>query len=496
MQQVSSDVSKFIHEVQSLDINWDKGDKLSDDIDTKITESIGKIDKVESALKQLQKQNNADQSPGVSAVKENVKKRLDQLAGELQEKNPESLDAIDQAMADLQQEMDKLNNEGDSSENRQQKIENALGQLEVLKQALQEVQQNSGDIKEFIKDKKGQVNDDLTNIKGVADNTNNRIGDFVNEFNQNIEPTLRKEVSSAKQTLNKARGMLVEVQDTIPEVERLLGSTKKNLGDGQDILKYTLNQYPYVHSKITELADKIRDIQKETDLNDIIQLLENDPAAEKSFFQQPVKLSENKLFPIANYGTGMTPFYTVLAIWVGALLLISLLATDVHDRETAYKTHEVYFGRLFTFITIGLLQTIVVLLGDIFIVGVDVREIGWFILFGVITSLIFITIVYTLVSLFGDTGKAVAIIFLVLQIAGAGGTYPVALLPHFFQVINPFLPFTHAIGLMREAVGGIVWARVYHDLLFLVGTGIIFLLLGGFLKAPLNKQTDKMTKKI
>lgn len=495
VQKVSADVSKFVNDIQSLDINWDKGEQLSNDIQNKITDGIKKIDRIENALQELQKQNNADQSPGVSQVKDNVQDRLDRLAEELEGKYPGSTDAINQTMADLQKEMEKLNNGKDSAGNRQKKIENVLGQLEVLKQALQEVQQNSGELKGFVKDKKQQVDEDLTKIKDVADNTNNRIGDFVNEYNNKIEPTIRKEVASAKNTLTKARGMLVEVQQTIPEVERLLGSSKKNLGDGEEVLKYTLNQYPYVHSKVSELADKIRDIQKETNIHDIIQLLENDPKAEKSFFEQPVKLNENKLFPIANYGTGMTPFYTVLAIWVGALLLISLLATDVHNAETSYKTHEIYFGRLFTFITIGLLQTLVVILGDMFIVDVEVKEAGWFILFGVIISLIFITLVYTLVSLFGDVGKAIAIIFLVLQIAGAGGTYPVALLPHFFQVISPFLPFTHAIGLMREAVGGIVWARVYHDLLFLIGTGVIFLLLGCFLKAPLNKQTNKMAKK-
>ncbi|MFP3361376.1 ABC transporter permease, partial [Planococcus sp. SIMBA_143] len=77
-----------------------------------------------------------------------------------------------------------------------------------------------------------------------------------------------------------------------------------------------------------------------------------------------------------------------------------------------------------------------------------------------------------LVSVFGDIGKALVIVLLVLQIAGSGGTYPVVLLPEFFQVIHPFLPFSYAIDLMREAVGGIVWDRVLHDILFLGIFGI------------------------
>jgi len=103
--------------------------------------------------------------------------------------------------------------------------------------------------------------------------------------------------------------------------------------------------------------------------------------------------------------------------------------------------------------------------------------------------------VYSLVSVFGNVGKALAIIMLVLQIAGSGGTYPVVLLPKFFRVISPFLPFTYAVDLMREAVGGIVWERVMHDILFLSIFGLIALLFGTFLKEPLSKKTEALLKK-
>src|SRR5690625_1056043 len=175
----------------------------------------------------------------------------------------------------------------------------------------------------------------------------------------------------------------------------------------------------------------------------------------------------------------MTPFYTVLALWVGALLLISLLSTDVSDISNLHS-RDVYIGRLLTFMTIGLLQTLIVTSGDILLIGVHVSSPVWFILFGLFISLIFMTIVYTVVSVFGDVGKAIAIVLLVLQISSSGGTYPVVLLPEFFQAINPFLPFTYAVDLMREAVGGIIWGRVLWDVLFLVIIWIVFLLVGIF----------------
>ena len=120
----------------------------------------------------------------------------------------------------------------------------------------------------------------------------------------------------------------------------------------------------------------------------------------------------------------------------------------------------------------------------------------WFVIFGLICSLVFVLIIYTLVSVFGDVGKALAIIMIVLQIAGSGGTYPVVLLPKFFQMISPFLPFTYAIDIMREAVGGIVWKKVYYDLTFLFIFGLIALIIGVFFKEAINRITDKFKEKV
>ena len=72
------------------------------------------------------------------------------------------------------------------------------------------------------------------------------------------------------------------------------------------------------------------------------------------------------------------------------------------------------------------------------------------------SSLVFNSIIYTSVSLLGNPGKAVAIILLVLQIAGGGGTFPIQTTPEFFQAISPYLPFTYSIDALRETVGGIV----------------------------------------
>src|SRR5699024_2145595 len=145
------------------------------------------------------------------------------------------------------------------------------------------------------------------------------------------------------------------------------------------------------------------------------ELLKNDPDAERGFFAEPVKLHENELFPIKNYGTEMTPFYTVLSFWDGALLLISLLSTELTGE---IKPTIMYFGRLLTFLPIGLLQILVVINGDMILLGVTVALLVWFVVFCLLISCVFMSIVYLVVSIFGFVVKALAIVMFLLQIAG------------------------------------------------------------------------------
>src|SRR5690606_25267531 len=277
--------------------------------------------------------------------------------------------------------------------------------IAALKTNLQQAQEDVTNANQYLKDKEEEIKETIQQLHDLSANASIKIDEFVKEYKKVIEPTVLNEVAKAKETLSGAKGVLVEIQSTLPEVERVLNNTDGKLGEGKEKLEYAQGELPFINEKINALAEKIRNINAETDINEIIQLLQNNPDAERSFFEEPVFLDENKLFPIENYGTGMTPFYTVLAIWVGGLLLVSLLATDPHHIEP-YTGRQIYFGRLLTFVTIGMIQTIIVTLGDMYLLGVNVQEPVWFILFGLLSSFVFITIVYTLVSVFGDIGKA------------------------------------------------------------------------------------------
>ena len=236
----------------------------------------------------------------------------------------------------------------------------------------------------------------------------------------------------------------------------------------------------------------MKKINNNEDVNELITLLKSDVLKRSEFLKQPVDLVENRLYPIENYGSAMTPFYTVLSLWVGILLLMSLLSTNVHGD---YKPSEVYFGRGLTFLTLTIIQALIVSLGDIYLLKVQVLNIPLFILISVFTSIVFTSIVYSLVSVFGNIGKAIGVILLVIQVAGSGGTFPIQVTPKFFQNVHPLLPFTYAISAMRETIGGIYMPNLTKDISVLAIFILIFILFTIFLKKPINKITKKVQDK-
>ena len=193
----------------------------------------------------------------------------------------------------------------------------------------------------------------------------------------------------------------------------------------------------------------------------------------------------------------MAPFYTILALWVGCLLLSALLTTEalpvLPNRENTVM--EEYFGKMLTFLTLSIGQAMIVSLGDKFLLGVTVSSLKIFLGFSIITAIVFVLLVYSLVSVFGSIGKAMAVVLLVLQIAGSGGTYPVEVMPKFYQVIQPYLPFTYAIGAMREAISGPVPENLIYDFWHLILFGGFGLLVGIMLKQIVRPLLEKFNKK-
>ena len=292
---------------------------------------------------------------------------------------------------------------------------------------------------------------------------------------------VRNDLPEAERELSKLADF---VRDKLPEIEtgvhRVAGLVRADL--------------PALERAVRTAADKLREVEEDNHFAELAKLLKGDIRQESEFLANPVRVKENRKYPIPNYGSAMSPFYCVLSLWVGATLLISLLKSEADNPEGKYKPYQLFAGRLGTFTTIGLCQALFITLGDIFILDAYVADPPEFVLFAMLISLVFVTITYTLLSVFGNVGKGIAIVFMVFQFSSSGGTFPISTTSPFFQALNPFMPFTYAISLLREAVGGILWETALKDMAALVAFIALSLLLALALKRPLSGFIRRSTE--
>ena len=212
------------------------------------------------------------------------------------------------------------------------------------------------------------------------------------------------------------------------------------------------------------------------------------------YFYAPVKLDRHEIFPTPDYGSQVSPFYLVLSMWVGALITCAMLKPGT-STGTKYTPLEMYFGKSVLFLIMSLLQSCVTIIGA-HILGIYIANEAMFILSCLIVSGVFMILVYSLVSALGNVGKAVAIVLLVLQISGTGGIYPVEIMSPIFNILNPYLPMTYAITLIREAQLGLIWSNFIPALIILFALGIVTVIVSIIIKEKADKATHYFENKL
>lgn len=331
----------------------------------------------------------------------------------------------------------------------------------------------------------------LNNVIAFTNDVSNITNNLYNNFDENITNKINSIFDDAYNVAGNVVTVLKEAQNKLPQVTDIMNTVYEGADKGIEGIDFVKSKLPEAENMLNELVSKIGSINDSEDINRIIDFLKTDVSVRSDFLANPVNIIENTLFPMGNYGTGMTPFYTVLSLWVGLLLLSSMLSVEAKGE---YSASAQYFGKMMLFMSIAIIQAIIVALGDLYLLKIYCVNPGLFVLGSVFTSVIFTIILYSLCSVFGNVGKVLGIVLLVIQIGGSGGTFPIQLTPKFFQTINPFLPFTYAISFAREAIGGVVQSVLIKDIVVLLIYGAIFILISLFLKKPINKLLHGFTE--
>lgn len=317
--------------------------------------------------------------------------------------------------------------------------------------------------------------------------------DFKKKLNTEVAPLVKRVLTNADTKIRNVSSVISRAQAQIPTINAKISEAEVKIQTVQGKLLKLQGEMPEIKEKVQKLTGIVNKADGEIDTNALFNLLKVDYKQQAEFFANPVQLKENQLYHIKNYGSAMTPFYTVLSIWVGALLMSSLLTTKVEDEENKYKPYQKYFGRGLLFMIISLLQTLIITLGDMYLLGTQANSPYRFVIYALLISLLFSAIIYTTVCLLGNVGKAVCIILLVLQIGSSGGTFPIQMTSSFFQALYPKVPFTYSISLLREAVGGVYIPAVNRDMKILL-TYLVITLVGGAILVSLKARSAKLSR--
>lgn len=288
-------------------------------------------------------------------------------------------------------------------------------------------------------------------------------------FEKNVLPSLNQSLDSFAQLSGKVSGVLAGVEPSAEQLKNVTGDLKQTLSDTKTAMESTKEALDDVQKKLNTAITDLGALQSSDIYLSLKELTKKDTGEVAEFMHSPVQLETKSFYRVENYGSAMAPFYTNLAIWVGGIVLIAIFKMEV-DKDEKIKSFTVtqgYFGRWILYITTGLIQALIICLGDIYLLKIQCKNPAAFVFAGLFASFVYVNLIYALSITFKHIGKALSVILVILQIPGSAGTYPIEMTPAFFQFVHPLLPFTYGINAMREAIAGIYGMHYWKNILCL-----------------------------
>jgi putative membrane protein len=352
-------------------------------------------------------------------------------------------------------------------------------------------------------DSNNSSNSDSTDNADDADDANDA------DDNTASKEDLEEDLDDLEQNINSASNSTEKLEKSLSEATSSLTSSadslSDNLGKAQATLKSVASTVSKAADTLSDLRDKLQAAVDDGDLEQIQKLIGDNPSTLAQFLAAPTAIDRHAVYPMNNNGSAMSPFYTSLCLWIGAIFMVALMQVQVSPERLEMlrkrfgrepKPAEIYLGRYGVFALIGLGQALIVGLGNVFYLGVTCEHVWLYLAACCLTSLVFTNLVYTFTVSFGNIGKALAIVGLVVQLGGAGGLMPVQMLAPFFQEVYPWLPFAHSMEAMQGAMAGIYGLQYATSMGMLALFLVPSLALGLIFRRPIIKANDWMLEKL
>ena len=345
-----------------------------------------------------------------------------------------------------------------------------------------DVEEILGDLKDGIKDCKGEINQ------------------LKSDYIYTVQPQLSTTINDVKASIYEVKDLLSYSSSGIKELSDVLESYPDMISMGKDNLLSTKSTIEDMQGELREIISDMEDMEEDDQYKMLMRLLQTDPELISDFISDPVELSQQDIYPIENNGSATAPFYIVLSIWVGALIMVAIIHTQVReDGFIGMHTYQRYFGRYIIFYLIGQLQTAITVLGALYYVGIQCEHPFYFWLACSITSFVFTLLLYSLTFAFEAVGEALAVVLMVVQVAGSGGTFPVQVLPVLYQVMYKYMPFAYSMNAIRETVAGMhgndYWMYLSGHLIYIavaLFTGLVLSHPAKLLLAIVDKSKEQV----
>ena len=267
---------------------------------------------------------------------------------------------------------------------------------------------------------------------------------------EELSGVLSENLSAVQNVMSSISSIYTDMNGSVNDFNSAVNDSNINLSETKDMLNS-------IQDKISSVIESLEEFSDSDNYGLMSDILDTDASTLGSFISSPVLIETEKIYEIAEYGSAASPFYTVLSIWVGGLIMVAIIHAHVKSVKIdgyKLKPYQKFFGRYITFFIIGQLQTLLIVLGNLFYLQIQCIHpfMMWFACS--VTSTVFTFFMYSLTVAFGNIGEALAIVFMVVQVAGSGGTFPIEVLPKVYQMIYKYLPFPYAMDAVRETVAG------------------------------------------
>lgn len=492
MNQIQNSINTISNQISQAQLEQN-AETLTNDLKDIMDNAKALSDEIQSMQKQLQDTQKEQTEENV----QDVLKQLEELknkADGLQQSGSLDMDSIKESIEQQKKDLeDKVNNLNDQNQDTVNK------ELDGIKDKVDEIGQKAQDAVD--KDTAKTVSDGIKKGVQTVQSSLSTYADTVKQmnelYNNRVVPQVNTMISNLSDTLQNVESLLTNLSSTMDGMKDIFQGVDTTLGTLNTSMSQLQGVINKTSDKLTDVLDRLKGASESEQMDIIMQLLAGDPDTYSEFFSQPVEVEDHYIYEIANYGSGVAPFYSTLAIWVGMTILVSLVKVHA-DKEglVQVKPHELFFGRYLLFFLLSQIQTLVIVLGDLYLLKIQCLYPLEFWIASAVASFAFSMLIYALTIAFGDIGKALAVVVMVIQIAGSGGTYPIEALPSFFKAVYIFFPFPYAINAMRECIGGMYQNTYSLCLLELLVFAVAGLLVGLVIRIPFIRINHYIEKRM